>query len=52
MPKYQFHSLMETEFNHSNIAKVLEAKFNISRELMNNRGSKGYRPKKTCELSA
>jgi len=51
--RYQIHALMKVGHNQSQIAKVLDrSKSTISRELSLNTGSRGYRPKQACEMSA
>jgi IS30 family transposase len=51
--RYQIHALMKAGHDQSQIAKVLERnKSTISRELSRNTGSRGYRPKQACEMSA
>jgi len=51
--RYQIHALMKAGHNQSQIAKVLDrSKSTISRELSRNTGSRGYRPKQACEMSA
>jgi transposase, IS30 family len=50
---YQIHALMKAGHDQSQIAKVLDRnKSTISRELSRNTGSRGYRPKQACEMSA
>ena len=51
--RYQIHALMKAEHDQSQIAKLLDRhKSTISRELSRNSGSRGYRPKQACEMSA
>jgi IS30 family transposase len=51
--RYQIHALMKAGHDQSQIAKVLDRnKSTISRELSRNTGSRGYRPKQACEMSA
>jgi IS30 family transposase len=51
--KYQIHALMKAGHDQSQIAKVLDRnKSTISRELSRNTGSRCYRPKQACEMSA
>jgi len=51
--RYQIHALMKAGHDQSQIAKVLDRnKSTISRELSRNTGSRGYRPKQACEISA
>jgi IS30 family transposase len=51
--RYQIHALMKAGHDQSQIAKVLDRnKSTISRELNRNTGSRGYRPKQACEISA
>ena len=51
--RYQIHALMKAGFDQSQIAKLLDRhKSTISRELSRNTGSRGYRPKQACEMSA
>ena len=51
--RYQIHALMKAGHDQSQIAKVLDRnKSTISRELSLNTGSRGYRPKQACEISA
>ena len=51
--KYQIHALMKAGHDQSQIAKLLDRhKSTISRELSRNTGSRGYRPKQACEMSA
>ncbi len=51
--RYQIAALMKAEYDQSEIAKVLDRnKSSISRELSRNPGSRGYRPKQVCEMSA
>jgi IS30 family transposase len=51
--RYQIHALMEAGHDQSQIARVLDRnKSTISRELSRNTGSRGYRPKQACEMSA
>jgi IS30 family transposase len=51
--RYQIHALMKARHDQSQIAKVLDRnKSTISRELSRNTGSRGYRPKQACEISA
>ena len=51
--RYQIHALMKAGYDQSQIAKVLDRnKSAISRELIRNTGSRGYRPKQACEMSA
>ena len=51
--RYQIHALMKTGHDQSQIAKLLDRhKSTISRELSRNTGSRGYRPKQACEMSA
>ncbi len=51
--RYQIHALMKAGHHQSQIAKLLDRqKSTISRELSRNIGSRGYRPKQTCEMSA
>jgi IS30 family transposase len=50
--RYQIYALMKAGHNQSQIAKFLDRhKSTISRELIRNTGSRGYRPKQACELS-
>ena len=51
--RYQIHALMKAGHDQSEIAKLLDRhKSTISRELSRNTGSRGYRPKQACEMSA
>ena len=51
--RYQIHALMKAGHDQSPIAKLLDRhKSTISRELSRNTGSRGYRPKQACEMSA
>jgi transposase, IS30 family len=51
--RYQIHALMKAGHDQSQIAKLLDRhKSTISRELSHNTGSRGYRPKQACEMSA
>jgi IS30 family transposase len=51
--RYQIHALMKAGHNQSQKAKVLDrSKSTISRELSPNTGSRSYRPKQACEMSA
>jgi IS30 family transposase len=51
--RYQIQALMKAGHEQSQIAKVLDRhKSTISRELSRNTGSRGYRPKQACEISA
>jgi transposase, IS30 family len=51
--RYQIHALMKAGHDQSQIDKLLDRhKSTISRELSRNTGSRGYRPKQACELSA
>ena len=51
--RYQIHALMNAGHDQSQIAKLLDRhKSTISRELSRNTGSRGYRPKQACEMSA
>ena len=51
--RYQIHALMKAGHDQSEIAKLLNRhKSTISRELSRNTGSRGYRPKQACEMSA
>jgi IS30 family transposase len=51
--RYQIHALMKAGHDQSQIAKLLgRHKSTISRELSCNTGSRGYRPKQACEISA
>jgi IS30 family transposase len=51
--RYQIHALMKAGHDQSEIAKLLHRhKSTISRELTRNTGSRGYRPKQACEMSA
>ena len=51
--RYQIHALMKAGHDQSQIAKLLgRHKSTISRELSRNTGSRGYRPKQACEMSA
>jgi IS30 family transposase len=51
--RYQIRALMKAGHDQSQIAKVLDRnKSTISRELSRNTGSRGYRPKQACEMSA
>ena len=51
--RYQIHALMKAGHDQSQIAKILDRnKSTISRELSRNTGSRGYRPKQACEMSA
>ena len=51
--RYQIHALMKAGHDQSQIAKLLDRhKSTISRELSRNTGSRGYRPKQACEMSA
>ena len=51
--RYQIHALMKAGHDQSQIAKLLDRhKSTISRELSRNTGSRGYRPKQACEVSA
>lgn len=51
--RYKIHALMKAGHDQSQIAKLLDRhKSTISRELSRNTGSRGYRPKQACEMSA
>ena len=51
--RYQIHALMKAGHDQSQIAKLLDRhKSTISRELSRNTGSRGYRSKQACEMSA
>ena len=51
--RYQIYTIMKAGQDQSQIAKVLDRKKStISRELSRNTGSRGYRPKQACEMSA
>ena len=51
--RYQIHTLMKAGHDQTQIAKLLDRhKSTISRELSRNTGSRGYRPKQACEMSA
>ena len=51
--RYQIHTLMKAGHDQTQIAKLLDRhKSTISRELSRNSGSRGYRPKQACEMSA
>ena len=51
--RYQIYALMKAGHDQSQIAKLLDRhKSTISRELSRNTGSRGYRPKQACEMSA
>ena len=51
--RYQIHALMKAGHDQSQIAKLLDRhKSTICRELSRNTGSRGYRPKQACEMSA
>ena len=51
--RYQIHALIKAGHDQSQIAKLLDRhKSTISRELTRNTGSRGYRPKQACEMSA
>ena len=51
--RYQIHALIKAGHDQSQIAKLLDRhKSTISRELSRNTGSRGYRPKQACEMSA
>ncbi len=51
--RYQIHALIKAGNDQSQIAKLLDRhKSTISRELSRNTGSRGYRPKQACEMSA
>ena len=51
--RYQIHALMKAGHDQSEIAKLLDRhKSTISQELTRNTGSRGYRPKQACEISA
>jgi IS30 family transposase len=51
--RYQIYALMKAGHDQTQIAKLLDRnKSTISRELIRNTGSRGYRPKKACEFSA
>ena len=51
--RYQIYALMKAGHDQTQIAKLLDRhKSTISRELIRNTGSRGYRPKQACELSA
>jgi hypothetical protein len=51
--RYQFHALMKAGHDQSQISNLLHRhKSTISRELSRNTGSRGYRPKQACEISA
>jgi len=51
--RYQIHALMKVGHDQSQISKLLDRhKSTISRELTRNTGSRGYRPKQACEMSA
>ena len=50
--RYQIYALMKAGHDQTQIARLLDrSKSTISRELVRNRGSKGYRPKQACELA-
>ena len=51
--RYQIYALMKAGHDQTQIAKLLDRhKSTISRELIRNTGSRGYRPKQACEFSA
>ena len=51
--RYQIHALMKAGHSQYQIAKLMDRhKSTISRELTRNTGSRGYRPKQACEMSA
>ena len=51
--RYQIHALLKAGHDQSEIANLLDRhKSTISRELKRNTGSRGYRPKQACEISA
>ena len=51
--RYQIHTLMKAGHDQTQIAFLLDRhKSTISRELSRNSGSRGYRPKQACEMSA
>jgi len=51
--RYQISYLMKAEHDQTQIAKLLDRhKPIISRELIRNTGSRGFRPKQACEFSA
>jgi IS30 family transposase len=51
--RYQIHALIKAGHDQSQIAKLLyQHKSTISRELRRNTGSRGYRPKQACDMSA
>jgi IS30 family transposase len=51
--RYQNHTIMKAGHDQTQIAKLLDRhKSTISRELNRNTGSRGYRPKQACEMSA
>ena len=51
--RYQIYALMKAGHDQTQIAKFLDRhKSTISRELIRNTGSRGYRPKQACEFSA
>ena len=50
---YKLHGFMKVGHDQSQIAKVQDRnKSTITRELDRNTGSRGYRPKPACEMSA
>jgi IS30 family transposase len=51
--RYQIYALMKAGHDQTQIAKLLDRhKSTISREVIRNTGSRGYRPKQACEFSA
>jgi len=51
--RYQIYALMKAGHYQTQNAKLLDRhKSTISRELIRNAGSRGYRPKQACEFSA
>ena len=51
--RYQIYALMKAGHDQTQIAKLLDRhKSTISRELIRNTGSRGYRPKQAREFSA
>jgi hypothetical protein len=51
--RYQIYALMKVGLDQTQIAKLLDRhKSTISRELIRNIGSRGYRPKQACKFSA
>ena len=51
--RHQIYAFMKAGHDQTQIAKLLDRhKSTISRELIRNTGSRGYRPKQACEFSA